>query len=115
MGDGTGDGMGDGMGAVTHTLDSLPVGRFHLLHLLRAAFAWCAFSSCQELTPYVFDGLQHEMGITTGAAANFAAAFAVGCTAGAALAVVGDTAGRRRLLLTGPRLGFVCRTPDPTP
>ena len=68
---------------ITHILDELPVGWFHALHLAHATFAWCAFSMCQELTPFVLDGLKHDMAVDAARSGLFAAAFAAGCTGGA--------------------------------
>ena len=86
------------MSTVTHVLDDMPVGWFHALHLLRAAFAWCTFSMCQELTPYLLDGLKHEMGVDAALSGVFAAAFSLGCTGGVVISVaIGDAFGRRYL------------------
>jgi MFS family permease len=92
---------GGGAVTVSSVLDSLPIGPFHATHLVRAAFAWCAFSACQELTPYIMIGMQREMGIGTFGSGLFAAAFTAGCMLGALVStVVGDRYGRRTLLLS---------------
>lgn len=97
-------------------LDELPLGRFHALHLLRAAYAWAAFAAGQDLTAYAFAGL-HAKGLGTfesgvlsciylscvihESAGIFAAAFPAGCVAGAIIcSAVGDVYGRRELMLT---------------
>jgi MFS family permease len=93
---------------VSSALDAMPIGRFHLVHLFRAAFAWCTFAACQELTPYVLVGMQQELGVSTFQGGLFAAAFTGGCTAGAVLSsIIGDRFGRRTLLVGSTSIAAV--------
>lgn len=87
---------------ISETLDGLPLGRFHALHLARQIFMCAAFSACAEMTPYLFPGLASEFSVDRDHLGIFAAAFPAGCvlgTCGAALLL--DSQGRRPGMVLG--------------
>ena len=93
---------------LTDVLDALPLGRFHALHLCHACFAYGAMAMCQEVAPYIFDGLTREYGASGFGNGLLAAAFPAGAGAGALLcAWMGDSVGRRPLLLLGAGVSAV--------
>ena len=69
-------------------LDALPLGRFHALHLLHAMFAYGAMAMCQEVSPYIFDGMSREFGASGFGNGLLAAAFPAGAGVSAAALVV---------------------------
>jgi MFS family permease len=86
---------------VGELIDQLPVGRFHILHLLRQITFSALFAVTIEATPYIFPGLAAEFDLTAEQEAMFASSFTFGGMLGAALGAIQDVFGRRPVIQWG--------------
>ena len=56
-----------------------PWGQFYILHLLRQIFAWSAFASAAEATPYLFPALRKQYEVGTAEMSNVAGELSSNC------------------------------------
>jgi len=88
------------MSPVSVEIDSIPVGWFHVKHLLKKLFALTVISQANEITPYLFPGLKEDFGIDSDEQALLASAAQSGTLLGAVItALTIDMFGRRSLML----------------
>ncbi|EOD04020.1 hypothetical protein EMIHUDRAFT_372634, partial [Emiliania huxleyi CCMP1516] len=94
---------------VVQAIESLPIGRFHHLHLARQICAWACFALCQECAAYIFDALEQQWLLSADDLGYFASAFPAGCVVGSlASAALLDRFGRRPALVAGTAAAAFC-------
>jgi len=87
--------------SITEALNAVNVGRFHKMHVVLMMFAWCAFGSSQEATPYTFPGLRNRFGASESQLGFFSSAFLFGGLLGSILAsLIVDRVGRWPTMVT---------------
>ena len=87
--------------SVSVLVDSLPLGRFHALHLCRQVLLNAVFAVTLESVPYSFSGMEAEFHIERVYLASYVSAFGFGCILGAVLVAIQDQVGRRPVIRFG--------------
>ncbi|KAL3911011.1 MAG: hypothetical protein SGPRY_008856 [Prymnesium sp.] len=89
-------------------IDSLPLGRFHVLHVLRQIFLNVNIAIVIEITPYVLQGLDADFHTSKASQTLYSALFTGGAVLGAFLVSLQDEFGRVIIIRWGSFFALLC-------